>query len=839
MMFCSGRGANGGNPGLGGNGGNGANGGRVVIHTNDPSVLVLLEVNAGAGEGGKPGEHGKAGGGGQGGDPGQGGAKAVWDEYTKAGDTTQYRQMHGKEGREGKRGKNGKPGKNAPSRPSKAGKGGETGAVSFCLYDESGLAESSGTPFRVVLTKKDLAKLRPYARVNDVVCNRNEDRFVYGQELMYGPVLPVNIGGLECPMFYIVGTVIVDHTGPRSFPTKRPFPAIPAGTDTRNGTLPDTAAQQLILRLPTLKECGYECTGVKDWPWPQSNGKSPEAHARFNVAFEVNGLTMRQSEYDGNNACGKDYTVDLDIPVGFVEKNDKVIQAPVSISLSDPGEIDVSFTITNKMTVNLEKLSSYRCGINAAGFKFRPALRPASEVTKYEMFAPEGSVPEMGYLRRHISQGINSIEKQESVEYKFKLRLPEPTVPVSKGVKDLNNDGPAAVPPGSRLFLRGEIQCDEETCAFSVPTTLRVAPPLPSAKLPPSENDVLVFSCADMQVEDYEAIDKVCAIFGLNVHYVDLDHYLKPGDSTISNDLWAHLKGKATIVWAPISPDYAHRVPLAELQAHVTAGGALISGDCSLFTVTTSNFRYPTAGRRVINAGSAVQLTNLKLQLSVDESKIQGTKVVGFIAALLGSMSTDRKLRFLQNDPGHAQRAVNSTMLDSYQTVVKAGCCGMGGDSKVSPLIQKPCTVHDLVLASIRSDVSLDIHCCTTSAMDSAPAYKSVQTFAAAQILSKPASPAVAQLAADVYAVLAGAGVNEKKCPIKKPELALLANQCFTTASAGTKDPGALCERVKDVDVIQGCSRRRRGNVFGGKDPVDLSWGVAMFVYKGDPKQWF
>lgn len=32
-------------------GGNGANGGKIIIHTNDPSVLALLEIDCSAGEG--------------------------------------------------------------------------------------------------------------------------------------------------------------------------------------------------------------------------------------------------------------------------------------------------------------------------------------------------------------------------------------------------------------------------------------------------------------------------------------------------------------------------------------------------------------------------------------------------------------------------------------------------------------------------------------------------------------------------------------------------------------------------------------------------------------------
>jgi hypothetical protein len=476
--------------------------------------------------------------------------------------------------------------------------------------------------------------------------------------------------------------------------------------------------------------------------------------------------------------------------------------------------------------VNLEKLSNYRCAVQAAGFKFRPAVRPADEVAKYEVSTITAVPSEQGFLRRLVSQTIPSIEKEGHVDYKMKLRLPE-------------SDAANTVRPGARMFLRGEIICDEETCAYTVPTAVRVAPPLPSAKLVATDKDVVVFSFAQMQVEDYVAIEDVCKIFGLTVHYVDLDHFLEPS-GTINSSTWAALKGKAKVIWAPGSMDQAHRVPLQELQQHVTMGGALISGGSSTFSIAPSSFKCITLGRKVINAGLSFQLMGIKNELVIEDTKISGANVLGFIVALLGSMSTEQKLQFLLNDQGHGGRKVNSIMLDSYQSVVSAGCCGCGGDSKIAPLTQLPCTIHDLMLSSIRSDLSLDIHCFNSSGnMDPFAAHKVIPAFASANVLHKSASPKAAELAADIHAVLTASGFTDKKCPVKRPDLQLLANQCFTIGSAGNKDPGALSERVRDFDVIQGLSRRKRGGVYGTKDPVDLSWGVHMYVYKGDPKQWF
>jgi len=822
-LVFSGRGANGGHPGVGGNGGDGANGGRVVIHTNDPSVLALLEVNASGGEGGKGGEHGKEGKGGLGGRGGRGGNKASWSEAQRNGESVFYKQFHGKEGREGKAGKNGKPGKKATTRPSKAGKAGECGGVSFCLYDNSGLSESGGTPYRVVFTKKELVKLHPISRVHDTVVTRTQDHFLYGEELLFGPALPENIGGMECPSFFMSGTLHVNHTKPFVTSTKRVFPAIPAETDTRNGTLPAGAAQQLHLRLPTLAECDYECTGINTWPWPQAAGKTPQTQARFVVAFEVDGIKLRQSEFDGNCACGKDFTVDLDIPYAFVEKNQKVIAAPISVSMSDVNPVDIGFAVVNKMSLPMEPAGRFKCAVHVAAPFFRPHIEPKQEISKFETDTHPVESKELGYMRRSVAQEIPTLAKDATAEVALLLSLPQP---------DEHNK----VTPGARISLRGEIFHELQACSFTIPSTIRVAPPLPSVKNATAD-DVLFFSFAEMHMEDYAAIDSICKLLGMRTHYVDLEHFFNVKTNTVDGATWAALRGKATVVWAPAVTSHIHRVPLGELLGHAQAGAPIISADASVFSVSQGDFKYTTAGRRAIQVGGAVQLLALKTGLSIDDDKAVGDKVATFLTALVASMTTERKLNFLLADPTHGKRAIGATMVDSYQTFPSDGCCG--GGPKVAPVIQKALTLRDLLLASIRSDLSMDIHLFPTcGVMDMHPAYLEVTKFAAREVLSKPPSDKVALLAADVYAVLAGSGISDKKCPLRKAELTLLANQCETIAVAAGKEPQGLCERIRDFDVIKGLSRRKKG-MFSGKDPIDLTGGIAHYVYKGDGKQWF
>uniref|UniRef100_A0A7S3M5M1 Uncharacterized protein n=1 Tax=Spumella elongata TaxID=89044 RepID=A0A7S3M5M1_9STRA len=820
-----GRGANGGHPGLGGHGGNGADGGRVVIHTNDPSVLAIIEVNACGGEAGKAGEHGKEGRGGVGGTGGRGGNKATWTESTQNGNTFSTRTFTGKEGREGKTGKSGKPGKKAPTRPSKAGRAGQSGSVSFCLYDNTGLSESGGTPYRVVFTKKELVKLHPIPRVQSVVITRATDRFLYGEELLFGPTLPENVGGMECPTFFMSGTLHVVHTEPYSTSVKRAFPAIPAETETRNGMLPVTAAQKLKVRLPTLAECNYECTGITNWPWSLTNGKTPLIQAKFVVAFEVDGIKLRQSEFDGNVACGKDYTVDLDIPYDFVEKNLKVISCPVSMSMSDANPVDVGFAVANKMSVTMKSTGRFKVAVHMAAPHFRPELVPKLEVSKFQTDTHLENATEGGHLRRSVAQEIPTLQKDATEEFAMLLTLPKP---------DEHNK----VCPGARIILRGEMFFDLEACSFTVPSTIRVAPPLPSVTAATATaDDVLIFSHAEMQMEDYNALDSVCKLLNLRTHYVDLDHFLNEKSNCVDAATWAALRAKGTVLWAPSQQSHIHRVPLAELLAHAQAGAPIITADASAFGIGAGDFKYTTAGRRCVQAGAAFQLTAIKTDLAITDDKVTGAKVLPFLAALVGSMSTQRKLAFLCSPTANTKRLIGNTMLDSYKTFPNDSCCG--GKPKIAPVVQAGLTLQDLVLASIRSDLSMDIHLFATCAVfDMNPAYSEVVKFAQSEIFHKPAGEKVAQLAADVHAVLAGSGISDKKCPVRKPELTLLANQCETIAAAGGKEPQGLRERIMDIDVIKGLSRRKRG-MFGGKDPVDLSAGVAHYVYKGEGKQWF
>lgn len=271
---------------MAGNGGNGANGCRVVIHTNDPSVLALIEVDVSAGEGGAPGTHGKPG---QGGNPGQGGPGGPAGTITAGPQGEQIASRSSKPGRKGKAGKKGKNGRPAPTKQSKGGIAGSPGSVSFCIYNETGMCESGGTPFRVLFNKKDIHKLYPMPVNFGVVAKAPDEIVIFGQQLQFGPVLPINVGSISAPTSEIMCFLMIHGKNAASTLQSAPFPRIPAENKTRYGELPPNAAQSVILTVPKLSATGF-ALDQDVWPLPQEWSPSSRCDAKFRCLLKVNGI---------------------------------------------------------------------------------------------------------------------------------------------------------------------------------------------------------------------------------------------------------------------------------------------------------------------------------------------------------------------------------------------------------------------------------------------------------------------------------------------------------------------------------------------------------------------
>jgi hypothetical protein len=300
--------------------------------------------------------------------------------------------------------------------------------------------------------------------------------------------------------------------------------------------------------------------------------------------------------------------------------------------------------------------------------------------------------------------------------------------------KDFHFDislAPGPSPPGSRLYLRGEMTMDGKPVLYSAPTIIRVVAPLPAVKASTAA-DCLLFCHEGMGSEDYEVVGEICKLLHLTLHYVDIDHYVDASGKVPIN-LWATLLGSALCIWAPGDSSKAAYIP--ELLQHIQQGGRLLTGKGSTFKMGKNDVKHLGLGRGAIR--SNVDLASLSVGFSLKDG-VQGRAACELIAGMVCALSPTQKLKFLLEDQANAQRAFGGYTLESYKTFQDAGflCCG-GGGSRVAPALTTPTTLHDVVLSSLRADVGFDaivLQTCTRGSFDPYPAHEALLDFGKKQV---------------------------------------------------------------------------------------------------------
>jgi hypothetical protein len=181
----------------------------------------------------------------------------------------QYITKMARPGRNGKVGKKGKNGKNINRRATKKGEIGKNGSISFVILNEQGFKESGGTPFRIAFDQEDILKLVPIPihftipqttkptlkSLNTTVNNHFQvlnTSFLYGEQLQFGPILPINMGSLTAPPSLCICQLIIPEIV--TLTQTLPFPEIPPEDKTRYGKLLPTSKQTLTLTLPFLQD---------------------------------------------------------------------------------------------------------------------------------------------------------------------------------------------------------------------------------------------------------------------------------------------------------------------------------------------------------------------------------------------------------------------------------------------------------------------------------------------------------------------------------------------------------------------------------------------------------
>ena len=836
MILSSGSGGDGGVGGVAGAGGKGAKGASVILHTNDPTIFTMLYVDVSEGEGGVAGTHGVSGPAGVAGNGGGFGGAGSWQIAIPGPQGPVYNEQRGRPGRAGKNGKKGKAGKPPTSKASKNGSDGEVGRISICLYDNNGLSESAGTPYRITLDKKKIQKLLPCPVIYKVPTKMATDPFIYGQLLEFGPTMPINLGGLSSPDSNLLASLFLNFNIQKVAQTRLSFPTIPGEKDTKYGELPPSNMQKVVLQIPELKNSGF-FIDENFWPWPVIPSAPPLANAIFKIEFEVDKICMRPSKEDGENAGVKEYPVKVDIPVELVVPTVGLpVRCPSSIAISateTPSEIIASFTVRNKLACT--KLASGHCTFTfrVASLRFRPLLK-ALNGTQVEIRSLSQIASEQGFLKIKATGFVNELQPNQSEEIHFKLCLPK-------------NEHGNLVEPGAQIILRAELAHQSYMAFISVPSVVRVAAPLPpTANVGPW--DVMVFSTYSMVVEDYRAIQQIYGMLGMRVYFLDIDHFRDPETGRVPRKYWQSQFGRATLVWLPQSPGQAKLIPSEDLYAHVRSGGGLIYGAAATFQwLDPASSKTPAARRAVKLDGAVVSLNTIRLDASFLPNKLNGKGVRILTAATIAVLSTGEKLQYLKDKHALLESLqvgdLNQTV---YSSQLESGCCG-GGKVKVMPLSKSPCRMLDLVLTAIRTDVTIDTKIfASTMSFQDCVAINSIVSFCREK-LRVSASPSNGNfdmptccVARDVVAAACAANVMDDNLLTGKPgkawkkdRAAMLSTlrSCINLCTNRNMDYQVVARRVQEMDIIPGFSVINRG-IFGGVDAVNFSGNTITYAAK-------
>jgi hypothetical protein len=804
-----GHGGGGGNGGLAGNGGNGANGCKVVIHTNDPSVLALFEVDVSAGEGGAPGSHGRPGQGGTGGAGGLPGRGGTYSEHRSQALVATKQAKPGHKGKPGKKGKNGRP---PPSKQSKSGTSGSAGSVSFCVYSEAGMTESGGTPFRVLFNKKDLSKLAPLAINFAVPSTSPQEVFVYGQQLVYGPVLPINVGSISAPRSELLGFLVMHARHVLSTLCSAPFPRIPAENKTRYGELPPSAAQTLSMSVPKLHETGFALEAADGWPLSSQWSAPTACQATFRTLLSVDGIMQKYCAADGDNVSSKEYSITIDVPALLTpDQAGSGVLAPRSVLLSSKKATSFQAQFVLKSRLRHTPLDPQLCQVAllAAGSRVAPRLSLAApDAAPLTVTTLPASASSGGYERVKALCNAPAVPPDASQTISFAVALPEQAAG-------------ARYEPGGSLVLRAELYFEQALVQHTPARSIRLCAAWPPDS-PASPTDLLVLVDESFGSEDYGLLSSAACALGLKACFLDYQHFAGESSSgRLQPEVWAPQRGKATVLWLPTHPMLEQLVPKEDLAAHAEAGGCLLHGAASSFALGAERSKMLTgthAFRRVVEVALPKGMGDLKLGLLLDQTQLAGAGFVALVLALIASFPTERKLQYLL-DKGETlgKLLVGGMQADDYQAVIEpAGCCGCANkaaQAQVVPIRKTAVTLRDVLIAALRTDLMVDKQVfCLESALAHCVALESLLQFTDRHVFSaKSKTRGVALLARDVSAVLHASNVLDESSlaggarvifAAMALRLRVVAMRCDSIASDFQLDPKGMAQRTLDVDVV-------------------------------------
>eukprot|EP01033_Poteriospumella_lacustris_P003774 gene3774-2675_t len=854
LVAAGGDGGNGGAGGSGGEGGDGGDGGKGVI--------------CGAGDGGLPGVHGMSGQGGQGGYGGNPGAGGTFQEPRGHGMDGQvvYVTKQARPGRAGKAGKKGKTGKNPSNKPAKRGESGNPGAVTFIVLDGDGFKESGGTPYRICFPKENLATLVPYpvnfsktikmpkqlelkamsktttVRKRDPQASPHgngghegafepEDKFsfVFGEKLVFGPVLPINCGALTAPPSLCVCTLTVP--GVVTFTQTLDFPEIPGESDVRDGHLPAHYAKTLTMVLPSLKDMlGNRTTDIRNDTWSAAAWLSAMAGATtstsqrtgyLTLSFMVDGFHQRYFADDKGHKAALAFDIHMDLPVVLAPRQPLVgvlplpveptSHVPISVMIAPSTQIPVLFDVENKMTEQdlPEKNNGCEVALVFAGEHFRPSVVSTSHTTSHKDV-------ELAPATLGITDPVRQQARFLGSEYRW-------TVPamaaaskttlsamLTLGINDAGVCTASNTPvlPGGYLHFHVE-SFFQGTCAqISPKQSIRLVPAWPPVT-PVSDLALTFLTDATFSVGDFQSMGKIASQLGLAAQFLDYEHFAmeQTGLKIMPSGVWGNYLGKG-VVLSLATPSIA-MVMREDLLQHVRKGGSVVtnaktlyvhkdatSGALSMMPLLPLPADLPphasSASRRAvatpITVAQVSQILNGVPQPNPNANFLDVyPSLTPLILTILQSMPTAMKLAYLflpqfdtfrkMNVPAIAPEsaplapgsAVPTIPLYEYiRQVEDVGCCGCGGGDKtgkILPVRQTPMTIRDAMLVLVKQEIAADLENFATTTQD-ASCFALLAWQQSLEIYLKNGNPPqLAAIAQQLYAVVAGSGFLERNFP--------------------------------------------------------------------------
>lgn len=782
LLWLCGRG-NGGVGGLGGVGGDGGSGGRgakVVIHTDDPAILRLVEVNVSGGKGGLGGSHGVAGVGGLGGPgglPGRAGsyARSVIKVNEKGKPYTATETVSERNGKRGKAGKIGKKGKNKRLKPSRSGKDGEFGQVSFCIYGKEGLKESGGTPFRLMFPKRQIKNLLPLSLPFGIppvlptegkpTPTTNTSVYLYGGKLTFGPVSPINIGGLICPESELVGAMCF---GPNNAvviaSTQVTFPEIPAAQSTTYGELSVDKQKVLEVVLPHMEApCfSYQPINPLAFPWDMhAKPFSVTYDAVFRICMSVDEVEfVGNAEVDGDLICAKEYPVSIGVPLEMYSSPfDSVLKRLTvlpSVVLGDSNHFTLSYAIRNKLLAE-----TVSCVDNA----FKCILRVVSPGFQMHVVTDSGT----------LHQTSSHVNEYTMDTYEFTLGdvAPGGVVNMQYGLQ-LPSTGPSL---GHMVYVRSELYSKGKLVECSPPSTIRIVPPVPQPPAAVSVTDILFVTNSNMAVRDYKLLTALCTCMGMRAHFLDCEHVYStskagalqtPGGNGVHLSLWEKFKGRCTLVWLPATSNQAAAIPRADLQNHLDSGGSLVCNARVQFRYARPVTDAPEAGsKRCVITADAFQLSLGNDEMAV-QGKVSGTVLSTLAMNIIAAMSTIQKLEFMHTHGNYLNVTLGDFKIQNFSYVPK-GCCSCFSQPKIMPSQDTPFNLRDCLTAAITADLKIDMYFYEKHTInDKCYAMNHIVQFAKGEIMKAARNSALTEVACAIAVCLVINGVTKADTPFSE-----------------------------------------------------------------------